>query len=406
MDATTVTRPNPEAADERKAYHICVRCVMDTSDPSITFDTNGTCNLCHDYDNRTRRNVLSGESGLRRLEEIAGQIKREGVGKSYDCIIGVSGGVDSTFVAWKVKELGLRPLAVHLDNGWDSEIAVSNISNALRQMGIDLYTHVIDWEEFKDIQRAFLLASTPDAEIPSDHAIFAILYHTATKHGLRHVITGLNVRTETHVPIAWSQGHWDWGYIRAVHRRYGSGRVKTFPHFSFFEFVTLCRHTHQTTNLLDFIDYKKKDVLVFLQKELGWKDYGGKHHESIYTRWFQGCYLPRKFGYDKRRSHLSSLICSGEITRQQALENLYGPPYDPALQQQDCDYVAKKLGFSAREFEVMMNSPRADFDDFRSFQKRCRSWWFRWLMQTYRFVKHGLLRVKPKTGVLPNNLTA
>lgn len=367
---------------------------MDTSDPDVHFDHNGVCNHCHDYDGRTKANVFDGEAGRTKLAQIAARIKSDGAGKDYDCIIGVSGGVDSTYVAWKVKELGLRPLAVHLDNGWDSEIAVSNISACLRKLGIDLYTHVIDWEEFKDIQRAFLLASTPDAEIPSDHAIFAILYRTASQHGLRHVITGLNVRTESHVPLTWSQGHWDWGYIRAVHRQFGSGHIKTFPHFSFREFSNRCRHTHETTNLLDYIDYSKKDALVFLQEELGWKDYGGKHFESIYTRWFQGCYLPRKFGFDKRRSHLSSLICSGEITRDEALSKLADPPYAPALQKQDCEYVAKKLAFSSTEFtSIMMANPRS-FDEFPSYYKRTHAWWYPLLLRANRVWKIVFLRQK------------
>ncbi|MFN0076453.1 MAG: N-acetyl sugar amidotransferase [Prosthecobacter sp.] len=381
-------------APTETARHTCTRCVMDTSDPDIRFDQNGVCNHCHDYDARSKMHVFDGEAGRAKLAETAALIKADGAGKAYDCIIGVSGGVDSTYVAWKVKELGLRPLAVHLDNGWDSEIAVSNISACLVKLGIDLHTHVIDWVEFKDIQRAFLLASTPDAEIPSDHAIFAILYRVATQHGLRHVITGLNVRTETHVPLTWSQGHWDWGYIRAVHRQFGSGRIKTFPHFSFREFSTMCRHSHETTNLLDYMDYAKKDALVFLQGELGWKDYGGKHFESIYTRWFQGCYLPIKFGFDKRRSHLSSLICSGEITRQEALEKLESPPYSPALQQQDCEYVAKKLDFSPAEFEAMMTASPRRHEEFPSYHKRTHAWWYPFLLRANRVWKRIVLRQK------------
>ena len=368
---------------------------MDTADEAIRFGQDGVCNHCHEYDKKVRQRVLGGEAGRMRLAEIVAQIKADGAGKPYDCIIGVSGGVDSTFVAWQVKELGLRPLAVHLDNGWNSEIAVSNISAALQKLEIDLYTHVIDWEEFKDIQRAFLLASTPDAEIPSDHAIFAILYRTATRHGLRHVITGLNVRTESHVPLGWSQGHWDWGYVRAVHRQFGSGRIKTFPHFTFRECSTACRYTHQTTNLLDYIDYSKKDALVFLQEKLGWRDYGGKHFENIYTRWFQGCYLPRKFGFDKRKSHLSSLICSGEITRAEALEKLKSPAYLPDIQEQDCEYVAKKLSFSPAEFAAIMKARPRRFEEFPSYQRMRSSWWYPWLLRANRVWKFIFHRQPP-----------
>jgi hypothetical protein len=304
----------------------------------------------------------------------------------------VSGGVDSTFVAWKVKQVGLRPLAVHLDNGWDSEVAVSNISTILRKMDIDLHTEVLDWEEFKDIQLSFLRASTPDAEVPSDHAIFASLYHTATKFGVRHVITGVNTRTETHLPSAWSHGHLDYGYIKSVHHRYGTRPIRTFPRYTFYQFVTGFRHTHETLNILDYVDYSKKDALVFLQNELGWRDYGGKHYESVYTRWYQGVYLHRKFGYDKRRSHLSSRICSGELTRDFALGELKKPTYDPALQQQDCEYVSKKLGLGPDEFKAIMVAPPRRFEDYASYEKQISSVWFKNAKSIGQFVKRHLLR--------------
>ncbi len=206
---------------------------MDVSDPEITFDQDGVCNHCHQYDELVHNNPQLGSSGLIMLDAKVQRIKADGAGKPYDCVIGVSGGVDSTFVAWKVKSLGLRPLAVHVDNGWNSEIAVSNINTVLKKMDIDLYTVVLDWEEFKDIQVAFLRASTPDAEVPSDHAIFASLYLQAERLGVRHVITGLNMRTETHLPKAWSQGHVDWGYMKAIHKKFGKNRIKTFPHYNF-----------------------------------------------------------------------------------------------------------------------------------------------------------------------------
>jgi len=364
---------------------------MDESDPTICFDQEGVCSHCLAYD-RIHRELPICAAAAEQLRTIVEAIKRDGVGKPYDCIIGVSGGVDSTYVAYRVKELGLRPLAVHLDNGWNSEIAVSNISKALTTLGIDLHTHVIDWEEFKDIQRAFLLASTPDAEIPSDHAIFALLYQQATRLGLRYVVTGLNVRTETHLPAAWSQGHWDFGYIRAVHRQFGSGRIKTFPHFNFYDYVTGKRHKLAAVNVLDYMDYSKKEALVVLQRQLGWKDYGGKHFENVYTRWFQGCYLPRKFGFDKRRSHLSSRLCSGEITRAEALSELAHPPYPVAQQEADCEYVAKKLDFSVEEFSAVMAAPLRKFHEFPSYHRVVQSAGFKRVMRVYQFFKYDLLR--------------
>lgn len=366
---------------------------MDTTDPDITFDAQGVCNHCHAYDRRVSQAVHDGDEGRAELLRLAEEIRRDGQGKRYDCVIGVSGGVDSTFVAWKVKSLGLRPLAVHLDNGWNSEIAVSNISTVLKKVGIDLHTEVLDWEEFKDIQLAFLKASVPDAEVPSDHAIFACLYHTATKVGVRHVITGLNVRTETHLPRAWSHGHIDWGYLKAVHKAYGSGRrIKTFPHYNFIQFVNGFRRTHVTLNILDYVDYSKKEALVFLQNELGWRDYGGKHHESVYTRWYQGVYLPRKFGFDKRKSHLSSRICSGELTREFAFNELNKPTYDPALQEQDCEYIAKKLGLTTAQYNAIMAAPPRRFEDFPSYEKVCAGPAFQRVMRLYQFLKYDVLR--------------
>ena len=366
---------------------MCSRCVMDTSDPNITFDGDGVCTHCRRYEQQVREHVRTGEDGRRLLSTHVERITSDGAGKPYDCIIGVSGGVDSTYLAWKVKQLGLRPLAVHLDNGWDTEIAISNINTVLRKMSIDLHTEVLDWEEFKDIQLSFLKASVPDAEIPSDHAIFACLYHTATRFGVSHVITGVNIRTETHMPAAWSHGHFDFGYISDVHRRFGTKPIRTFPHYSFYEYVTGFRNSHRTLNMLDYVDYSKTEALVLLQNELGWRDYGGKHHESIYTRWYQSVYLPRKFGYDKRRCHLSSRICSGELTREFALDALGQPTYAPELQEEDSMYVAKKLGLTRDALNALIAAPPRSFRDFDSYEKRAASPWFRLVRTGYQTMK-------------------
>jgi N-acetyl sugar amidotransferase len=339
---------------------------MDTTDPEIVFDENGVCNHCHTYDRMVRQYVRDGENGLREIEKIVEKIRRDGRGKKYDCVIGVSGGVDSTYVAYVVKKYGLRPLAVHLDNGWDSELAVKNIEETLKRLGIDLYTEVLDWEEFRDLQSAFLKASTPDSEIPSDHAINAILGMMAEKIGVKYVIIGTNVRTESHLPRAWSQGHADWKYIREVHQRFGTRPLKTFPHMDFFTYYRRM-FTQKRIEILNYIGYSKKEALKVLQEELGWRYYGGKHYESIYTRFYQGYILPEKFGYDKRRSHLSSLVCSGEIAREQALEDLKIPTYSPSMQEEDREYVIKKLGFTDQEFAATMNAPKTSYWDYPSY---------------------------------------
>ncbi len=367
-------------------YRICVRCVMDKTDPDIWFDQDGVCKHCHDYDKLVANYVFTGEAGRQKIDSLVAAAKKDGARKDYDCVIGVSGGVDSTFVAYKVKELGLRPLAVHLDNGWDSELAVRNIERTLKRLGIDLYTQVLDWEEFKDLQVAFLKASSPDSEIPSDHAIIALMRQMARKVGVRYIITGHNIRTETHLPTAWSQGHYDWKYIQEVHRRFGRTQLRTFPHMGLFTYWWY-NLTQEFVPILDYIDYSKKKAMAVLQSELGWQYYGGKHYESIYTRFYQGYILPRKFGYDKRRTHLSSLICSGEITREQALQELSAPTYPIEMQQEDRTYVIKKLGLSEEEFERIMRLEKKSYWDYPSYGKLYRTPIFKLMRAAYRQVR-------------------
>lgn len=366
-------------------YRICTRCVMDTSDPDIQFDREGVCNHCHTYDLAVKRYVVSGEAGRKRIEAIVRTVKSLGANKPYDCVIGLSGGVDSTYTAYKVKQLGLRPLAIHLDNGWDSELAVKNIENICNRLKIDLHTIVLDWEEFRSLQLAFLKASTPDSEIPSDHAIAAASIQTATKVGVGYIITGNNIRTETHVPRAWSQGHLDWLYIRSVNRRFGSAELKTFPHLKWWEFY-LNPWDHRFIHILNYLDYSKKDAIPVLERDLEWKYYGGKHYESIYTRWYQGYWLPQKFGFDKRRSHLSSLICSGEITRAEALESLKTPTYSASLQEEDTAYVMKKLGLTPDELKRIFTLPRKTYWDYPAYGKVYQTKAYALLRRVYRFV--------------------
>lgn len=367
------------------AHRRCSRCVMDTTDPDINFDADGICNHCHDYDSLHMQHVYDGEDGLSRLQQLVDRMRSTGGGKPYDCIIGVSGGVDSTFVAYKVKELGLRPLAVHMDNGWDSEIAVRNIETALRRLQIDLRTHVLDWEEFRDLQVAFLRSSTPDSEIPTDHAIVAVLSKMAEEMGVRYIISGFNQRTESHLPPAWSQGHYDWRYILSVHRRFGTRPLRTFPHLGYWK-ARKYLHSDIRVDLLNYLDYRKADAIPVLERELGWQNYGGKHYESIYTRFYQGYVLPRKFGFDKRKAHLSSLICSGEITRDEALCELERETYNPRLQRADLEYVIKKLGLTQEEFEEIMRAPRRSFWDYPSYSSITRNRFYRRARKMYRFL--------------------
>ncbi len=349
---------------------------MDTTDPDIFFDENGVCNYCNNADIILNKPPfsLNTEKKKERLLSMVEKIKKEGTGKKYDCVIGVSGGVDSSYIAYKVKELGLRPLAVHLDNGWDSTLAVKNVKLLLGKLQIDLYTHVLDWDEFRNLQLAFLRSSTPDSEIPTDHAIVAVLYQAAKKNGLKYVILGNNQATELIHPKAWSHGHFDWKYISSVNKIYGKSSLVNFPHFNLIQWL-IKKYTKKviTLPILDYMDYNKTLAMKALEEKFDWKYYGGKHYESIYTRFFQGYILPKKFGFDKRRAHLSSLILSDQISREYALAELKKPAYDPEVLKQDTQYVIKKLGITEKEFDTIMDLPKKSFDDYPSYEK---SWYY------------------------------
>lgn len=352
----------------RTSYRVCVQCVMDTSDPEITFDENGVCNHCHDYDKRVDNEVLKGDFAKQELARKIAQIKREGRGKKYDCILGLSGGVDSSYVAYLTKKFGLRPLAVHVDNGWNSEPAVRNIENIVSILGLDLYTRVLDWEEFRRLQLAFLRASTPDSEIPTDHAIVSTLYQMCEKHGVRWIMDGSNVVTEIMSPATWSHGHGDWRYIKHLNDNFGGASLDSYPHYDYYDLTEkyMRRLRLERFPILNYIDYDKFKAIEVLKTELGWQPYGGKHYESIYTRFYQGHILPQKFGFDKRRSHLSCLVRDGRVTRQEALNEMQKPALDEDQVAEDQKFVIKKLGIDEAEFDRIMSAERKTFWDYPS----------------------------------------
>lgn len=335
---------------------------MDTTDPEIVFDAEGVCNHCHKYDVELPKRVFQGQIASEKLTEIVNKIKKSGKGKEYDCIIGVSGGVDSTYVAYLTKELGLRALAIHFDNGWNSELAVSNIEKVLDKLEIDLFTYVIDWEEFKDLQLSFLKASTPDGEIPTDHAINALLFREASKRGVKYIINGMNFATESMAVRMWAYGHSDWKYIKAVHKIFGTASLKKYPHYSFFNlfYWTFIKRI-KVVSILNYVDFDKNKVMELIQEKLNWVYYGGKHYESVYTRFFQGYILPTKFNIDKRIGHLSDLIRSGQLSRKNALTELSVPAYDIQMKNIDLDFVMKKLDFDKISFEKLMNQKPKNF---------------------------------------------
>lgn len=358
-EAATATT-TPEDAPAR----VCVRCVMDTSDPDITFDSSGVCNHCAEFEDIARRRLPPAGTGRAALEKLAADIRRAGEGQDYDCVLGLSGGVDSSYTAYQAKQLGLRPLAIHLDNGWDSELAVQNIHGIVSKLGFELYTHVIDWEEFKDVQRSFLLASVVDIEMITDHAITAVIYRVAFEEKIRYILSGNNVATEAVMPVSWVHRKSDLRNLKAIQKRFGTRPIRTLPTASTlrFQYWQLARR-RQIVNVLDYLDYNKQEAIATLERELGWRYYGGKHYESFFTRYYQAHILPTKFGIDKRKAHLSALICSGQMTRDEALRELDQHLYDPQTLVSDGEYVRKKLGFTEEEFAAIMSAaPRSHFD--------------------------------------------
>ena len=342
---------------------ICSRCVLDTTDSEINFDDKGVCNHCRTFElnYNTRMNANNG------FPEIIDKIKADGRNKEYDCIIGVSGGIDSTYLAYLAKKNGLRPLAVHFDNGWNSELAVSNIEKVLKKLNIDLYTYVIDWEEFKSLQIAFLKASTPDSEVPTDHAIFALLLREANKRNIKYFLSGMNYKTESIMPDTWSYGHADWQYIKSINKQFGTVKLKYFPRYNFlYLFYTFFIKRMKMISWLNYVDFDKDQAMKILQDELDWKYYGGKHYESIYTRFFQSYILPKKFNIDKRKGHFSNLINIGQMTREEALAELKKETYPADLLANDKEYVIKKLGLTNDSFEeIMMLKPKT-FRDYKT----------------------------------------
>lgn len=264
----------------------------------------------------------------------------------------------------------MRPLAVHLDNGWDSELAVSNIEKALKILDIDLHTVVLDWEEFKDLQIAFLQASTSDAELPTDHAIWAALYHAAAERDIHYVIVAINWVTERILPKSWTYSYLDWHYIKNIHRQFRKKPLRKFPHLSFFDQYIYYRRINkiEVVHLLNFVPFKKQEAMQILEDELGWRPYGGKHYESIYTRFFQGYILPQKFNIDKRKAHLSSLIMSGQTTREQALAEIQTPPYSGYMLEEDMEYFLKKFKITEEWFRNIMSLPIKTHKDYATME--------------------------------------
>jgi N-acetyl sugar amidotransferase len=355
---------------------------MDTTDPLITFDSDGHCCHCTEFFEKKAKHKYNGAESDAALDRILENISRTGKGKKYDCVLGVSGGADSGYLAYIITQRGLRPLAVHMDNGWNSEKAVINIKNVTRKLGIDYESYVLDWEEFKNLQLSFLRASVPEAETPTDVAIPAALHSVAAKHGIKYILSGGNLATEGILPKSWHYDVRDLKYFNYIHSTFGSRPLKSFPTFGykkeiFYKIVKGMRMIYP----LNFVPFVKDEAIRFLSEKFEWRPYGGKHHESTYTKFIQSYYLYEKFKIDYRRATLSTRICAGEINRCRAVEQLKCKPYDPAEIDEAKNYIAKKLSIDRDELEGIMRLPPKWYWDYPNDEGKLK-----FIYDTYRRV--------------------
>jgi N-acetyl sugar amidotransferase len=344
----------------KKNYRICSRCVMDTSDVDIVFDEQGYCNHCNNYFKKIKERTYKGNESDILLQKITDRMKAKSRNRNYDCILGVSGGIDSSYAAYILKKMGMRTLLVHVDNGWNSEISESNIKALAEKLGFDYECFVVDKEEFHDLQVAFLKASVPEIETPTDIILPAALHIVAEKHKVKYIISGGNFATEGILPKTWHYNAKDYTYLKYIHKIFGSGIMKKLPRFGwrnelYYKIIKGIRFVY----LLNFIDYKKDEAKHLLETELNWKYYGGKHYESIYTGFVQSYILPEKFDIDYRRATLSTQICAGEVKRHDAIQVLSAPSYEMGKVEEDKKFICIKLGISTDELhEIMKEKPR------------------------------------------------
>lgn len=354
----------------RTELKVCKNCIMDTTDSAITFDEHGHCDHCKTFYNETLPNWPNSEGAEALLESMAEKIKFQGRDKDFDCIIGMSGGIDSSYLVYAAKEImGLRPLVFHVDAGWNSQIAVNNIERIVDGMDLDLFTEVIDWEEMKDLQRAFFRSGVPHIDTPQDHAFFATMYKFASEHKIKYILTGANLSTECiRNPIEWMYYQSDSRQLKDIHSQYGEGELKNFPITSILWHKVWMPYVKRTKVLrpLNLLPYKKESARQLLMERFGWQPYPQKHFESRFTKFYESYWLPERFGYDVRKVQYSSLIVTGQMTRDQALEALQNPSYDPSTIGQEIEFVANKLDITVKELEGYFKLPRKTFRDYKN----------------------------------------
>ncbi|KEI35421.1 putative LPS biosynthesis protein [Francisella sp. W12-1067] len=345
---------------------------MDTTDTRITFDKNGVCDHCLDFQTNVKPNWHTDERGHRELESIIMKIKEDGEGKEFDSIIGMSGGADSSYLLHvAVKKYGLRPLVFHVDGGWNSELAVNNINVMIDKLGLDLYTEVINWEEMKDFQLTYFKSGLPNLDVPQDHAFVATLYNFAYKHGIKYILNGGNISTEcVRNPLDWLYYGTDMRQIRDLRKRFSSNPMKTYPFSNVLRHKIYLRYIRgiQVIKPLNYFPYIKEDAMNLLSREYGWKPYPQKHFESRFTRFYEGYWLPKRFGFDTRKVQFSSLILTGQMTREDAILKLKEPAIQESEAKKDFEYVANKLDITVEELQTYMNLPLKSHNDYKNMQ--------------------------------------
>jgi len=343
---------------------------MDTTDSRITFDQQGVCDHCNDFYKTVLPNWHTDEKGRIELGSIVSKIKQLGQGKEFDCILGMSGGVDSSYLLHlAVTELGLRPLVFHVDGGWNSEVAVNNIQVLVESLGLDLYTEVINWEEMKDLQLAYFKAGVPHLDLAQDHAFIATLYNFAEKYKIKYILNGGNISTEgVRNPMEWLYYGTDMAQIHDILSRFGTIELKTYP------FSPILRHKFylryikgvKVVKPLNYVPYIKADASKLLSERYGWKPYPQKHFESRFTKFYEGYWLPERFGFDTRKVQYSSLILTGQMCRNDALERLKKPAYDPATIVDEFNYIATKLGITAEKLKEYFTMEKKFYWDYKN----------------------------------------